>query len=195
MNVGKIRTLEIIPGVSSNNVLAITVEGTGTSIGGRISSLGSFFDFGFDKREGIGQAVRNLIDLGTIEIIGRLTQTPYLTCLPVDYHVPETQALIKKEYNRYLQTPERLIKATQVRLRELDYYHGPIDGKINSNTIAAINYFKELYRFNDNNSRITYDLYFAIMYGDPYEWDLQLKERKRVQVTDQPWRQAPYRAF
>ena len=72
INVGDMGSLQIIPGVNSNNVLALYNKGVGTDIGGRIKSVGTFFDFGVDRRDGLSQAIRNLVDLAAIEIVGKL---------------------------------------------------------------------------------------------------------------------------
>lgn len=172
LNVGFIKNLQMIPGMTSSNVLALYDRGAGTDLGGRINSVGAFFDFGIDRRDGLGQAIRNMMDLATIELIGKLQNLPYLTCLPVNPSQPEVDAIIRKEYLRFQQNPQRLIQAIQGRLHQLGYYNGPIDGQLNQITIDAIGYFRQLYQLpNQNILAFDYEFYKTVMYREPYHWD------------------------
>lgn len=175
MSVGEINTLQILSGIHSSNVLAIYDRGAGTDLGGRLNSVGSFFDFGIDRRDGVGQAIRNMIDLGVIEVIGKLTQTPYMTCLPLDSNHPEVLKLISKAYQKEIRSPDRLIKSLQIRLKKLNYYQGPINGKLSSATLNAIEYFRYLYNMPQKTPAKTIDfrLYKAVLYDEVYPWDFK----------------------
>lgn len=81
LSMGEVATLAIIPGVNTSNVLSVRRTNQGKDFGARISNSGAFFDFGFDQRDGVGFAVRNLIELSAIELVGLLTGLPYQTCL------------------------------------------------------------------------------------------------------------------
>ncbi len=174
LNVGQVSSLQMIPGVTSNNVLAVYDKGAGTDLGGRINSVGTFFDFGLDRRDGLGQAIRNLVDLGLIELIGKLLDIPYMTCLPLDYENPEVLAKIREEYVRYSKDRHKLIKSIQMRLKQFNYYHGATHGILDRKTYLALEYYRNLYSlnsFNNGTQSIDFKLYKEIMYGNKYAWD------------------------
>ncbi len=173
LSVGEVHTLQILPGVHSSNVLAVFDRGAGTDLGGRLNSVGTFFDFGIDRRDGLGQAIRNMVDLGVIELIGKLTQVPYMTCLPIDTNHPEILKLIYNDFQRESQDPQKLMRFLQTRLKQLNYYHGPINGNPTPETLSAIDYFRHLYEIprHSRSAAIDFQLYKAIMYQPKYSWD------------------------
>lgn len=173
LNIGLVSSLQMIPGVTSNNVLALWDRGAGTDIGGRINSVGTFFDFGIDRRDGLGQAVRNMTDLAVIEIVGKLLDLPYLTCLPLNHHSPAVQALIHTEYQRYSENPRKLIRTVQAKLKHFNYYQGPVHGVMDRPTSLALEYFRNLYQpysHTGGTGALDFDLYYQIMYGQRYAW-------------------------
>ena len=73
--------MSVVPGVTSKNTIAIYNHGNSLDADARISKLGVYFDMTLSRSEGKSQALRNLIELAAIEIIGKLTKVPYWTCL------------------------------------------------------------------------------------------------------------------
>jgi len=67
LNVGKLTTRQILPGISAANSIAVVQSGKGADAGGLIGKAGLSFSVSLDKSEGFHQAVRNLIELSTIE--------------------------------------------------------------------------------------------------------------------------------
>ncbi len=172
LNAGLVRNLQMLSGVTSNNVLAIYDKGMGTEVGARLNSVGTFFDFGLDKQDGLGQAVRNMIDLGAIEIVGKLYDIPYLTCLPVKYDDPYVTKLILKEYKRYRDNYSKLIRTVQARLKQNNYYRGELTGKLDQNTYLSIEYFRHLTKLPATGGEvIDFPLYKALLYGKKYDWE------------------------
>src|SRR3954471_5242500 len=84
LNVGKLITRQILPGISASNSIAVVQSGKGADIGGFIGKAGLNLSVSLDKSEGFHQAVRNLIELSTIEVLGKLTRVPYWQCLSID---------------------------------------------------------------------------------------------------------------
>lgn len=84
LNVGQLLTRQILPGISANNSIAVVQSGKGADVGGLIGKAGVSFSVSLDRSEGFHQAVRTLIDLSTIEVLGKLTRTPYWQCLDID---------------------------------------------------------------------------------------------------------------
>jgi len=168
LNIGRVSTLQMIAGATSNNVLAIWDRGAGLDLGGRIKSVGTFFDFGIDKRDGIGQAIRNMTDLAVIEIIGKLLEVPYMTCLPLNHSSPQVLQMIETEYQSYLHNPQKLIRVVQARLKQLKLFHGQANGVMTRETALALEYFHNLYRVGSHTPRpktIDFQLYYDLMYS------------------------------
>ncbi len=84
MNLGKLATRQIIPGMSANTSMAVVQTGKGADIGGIIGQAGLSLSVSLDRSEGFHQAVRNLIELSTIELLGKLTHVPYWECLNIE---------------------------------------------------------------------------------------------------------------
>ncbi|HJS85460.1 MAG TPA: peptidoglycan-binding protein, partial [Acetobacteraceae bacterium] len=84
MNLAKLATRQIIPGMSANNSIAVVQTGKGADIGGLIGKAGVSLSVSLDQAEGFHQAVRNLIELSTIELLGKLTHVPYWECLNIE---------------------------------------------------------------------------------------------------------------
>jgi Domain of unknown function (DUF4384) len=93
LNVGKLVTRQILPGITANNSIAVVQSGKGADAGGLIGKAGLSFSISLDRSEGFHQAVRTLVDLSTIEVLGKLTRTPYWQCLSI----PSTNPTFRTE--------------------------------------------------------------------------------------------------
>lgn len=69
-----------VDGASASN--AIAVPKAGMVAGGRIADTGQPFSIAMHKSEGRRQAIRALIELGMVEVLGKLAEVPYRRCLP-----------------------------------------------------------------------------------------------------------------
>ncbi|MBX3701117.1 MAG: DUF4384 domain-containing protein [Dokdonella sp.] len=85
----------IVPGVNSRNSAAILQEGDGLDGEAAFSKLGVNYMTSFSKSDGKTVAVRNLVELSAIELIGKLTKVPYWKCLGVDGNQPDVVAEIE----------------------------------------------------------------------------------------------------
>ncbi|EER60592.1 Peptidoglycan-binding domain 1 protein [Acidovorax delafieldii 2AN] len=91
MHLGDFRTRTLIPGLDSANEVIIGGAGQGLDLAGRIGSYGVKFNVGRDYAQGAGSAMRTLIDLGTIELVGKWARVPYWQCLTLDQTHPNFQ--------------------------------------------------------------------------------------------------------
>ena len=57
-----------------------------------IGKAGLTFSVALDRSEGFHQAVRELVDLSTIEVLGKLMRVPYWECLSIEPTNPHFQA-------------------------------------------------------------------------------------------------------
>jgi len=88
----------LLPGMSASNVIAVTRNGEGVDVGAKIQKAGISFQFSDVESESSGQAVRNLVELGTIELLGKWMQVPYWDCLNIDSTNPMAKSEIKAWY-------------------------------------------------------------------------------------------------
>jgi hypothetical protein len=99
LNVGKLITRQILPGISASNSMAVVQSGKGADVGGLIGKAGLSLSVSLDKSEGFHQAVRNLIELSTIEVLGKLTRVPYWQCLSIESTNPNFRAEARGWYD------------------------------------------------------------------------------------------------
>ena len=91
LHLGDFRTRTLIPGLDSANEVIIGGAGQGLDLAGRIGNYGVKFNVGRDYSIGAGGALRTLIDLGMIEMVGKWARVPYWQCLTLEQTHPEFQ--------------------------------------------------------------------------------------------------------
>ncbi len=91
LHLGDFRTRTLIPGLDSANEVIIGGAGQGLDLAGRIGDYGVKFNVGRDYSIGAGGALRTLIDLGMIEMVGKWARVPYWQCLTLDQTHPDFQ--------------------------------------------------------------------------------------------------------
>ncbi|WP_172599985.1 DUF4384 domain-containing protein [Sulfuricystis multivorans] len=163
MNVGETTSRMILPGINASNSLVVTRTGKGGDLGGKIGKVGFSFNMSLNKSEGLGSGVRALIELGMIELIGKLTGTPYWKCLEIDKTNPVMIEQAREWYDGM--KPEERVKLVQRKLAGMNYYSGPINGIVSKELSAAIGKYQA-----ENgliaDGRINFDLYYALLDAD-----------------------------
>lgn len=81
LNIVSTKDMSVVPGVSSKNSVAIFQRGDSLDADASINKFGVYFDINLNRNEGQAQAVRSLVELAAVEIVGKLTQVPYEQCL------------------------------------------------------------------------------------------------------------------
>lgn len=160
MNMGLVANLQILPGINSSNSIAVVRKGKGADLSGTIKNLGAVFQVNFTKSEGLHHAVRSLIELGSIEIMGKLTQVPYWECLDIETTNTFVQTQIEDWYKSL--SREEFIKFVQAKLAALNYYSGAVDGKESENLKSNIAIYKSKQGLIAN-SKPDYNLYYKLM--------------------------------
>lgn len=120
--------LSVVPGVTSRNSVAIFKEGTGVDGDATIRKFSINYSMALARSEGQAQALRNLVELATVELFGKLTKTPYWSCLGVDSKTPEIDNEISDWYSSMYSNPAEFVAWFQKQLRQRGYYTGPVDG-------------------------------------------------------------------
>lgn len=84
----------VLPGVSAHNSAAILQEGYGIDAEVTYKKLGVNFMTSLAKSDGKTVALRNLVELGAIELMGKLNRIPYWRCIGASSSHPEVLAEI-----------------------------------------------------------------------------------------------------
>lgn len=92
LNVGELTTRRILPGITASNSIAVVQSGQGADAGGIINKAGLSFQVALNRSEGMHQALRTLVELSTIEVLGKLTHVPYWQCLGIEQSNPAFMA-------------------------------------------------------------------------------------------------------
>ncbi len=99
LHMGDFKTRTIIPGLDSANEVVIGNASQGLDLAGKIGSYGVQFNVGRDYTQGPGAAIRTLVDLAMIELIGKWSRLPYWRCLTLDQAHPELQRQLRDWYD------------------------------------------------------------------------------------------------
>ena len=86
--------MSILSGVTSRNSVVILKTGRGADADAAYHKFGVSFSMSLSKSEGQSQALRGLVELAVVELMGKLTKTPYWTCLGAG---PESSEEVKLE--------------------------------------------------------------------------------------------------
>ena len=95
LHLGDFRSRTLIPGMDSANEVIIANGGQGLDLAGRIGSYGVQFNVGRDYTQGSGAAVRTLVELATIELVGKWARVPYWQCLTLEQTHPDFQRQLR----------------------------------------------------------------------------------------------------
>lgn len=99
VHLGDFRTRTIIPGLDSANEVVIGGAGQGLDLAGRIGTYGVRFNVGRDYAMGTGGALRTLVDLAMIELVGKWARVPYWQCLMLNQTNPNFQRQMRDWFN------------------------------------------------------------------------------------------------
>jgi peptidoglycan hydrolase-like protein with peptidoglycan-binding domain len=127
LHLGDFATRTLLPGVDSANQIVVSNAAHGFDVGGRIRKTGVQFNFSREISQGTGTAVRTLVELGVIELVGKWARVPYWQCLALDQAHPEYQAQMRAWWED-MAADERM-RLFQNALRSSGYFNGAVDGK------------------------------------------------------------------
>jgi curli biogenesis system outer membrane secretion channel CsgG/peptidoglycan hydrolase-like protein with peptidoglycan-binding domain len=163
MNIGETTTRMIMPGMNASNSLVVTRAGDSKEAGGKIGKVGFSFNMSLNKAEGLGSGVRALVELGMIEVIGKLTSTPYWKCLEIDKTNPLMLEQAREWYDAM--TAADRIKLVQRKLAGMNMYPGPINGATSRELSGAIGKYQAENQLVADG-RVNFDLYYALLDAD-----------------------------
>lgn len=127
---------QVVPGASVANSMVVRRRSGGFGTSGLISLSSVDIELEVQRLESTGQAVRNLIEVSLIELIGKHARVPYWTCLAQTS--TDSRANSRAEHAFVALAPERRIALAQDRLRQLNLYAGDVTGTLTADTRAAL---------------------------------------------------------
>lgn len=160
LSVGELVTRKIIPGVSTSNSIAVVSSGKGADAGGTIHKAGLSFNISLNRSEGAHQALRTLIELSTIEVLGKLTQVPYWQCLGADQTASNFMSEARDWFDA-MSTEEQVSFAQRVLAAD-GYYGGPVNGDLDAPTKTAIGRYQADHDLIASG-RMDFDLYYRML--------------------------------
>ncbi|MGE0313112.1 MAG: DUF4384 domain-containing protein [Lautropia sp.] len=159
--------MAVLPGVTSKNSVVIFKQGTGVDGDAAYKKFGISFSMTFTQAEGQTQALRGLIELAAVELMGKLTKIPYWTCLGADAANNEDIKLEMSDwYYAMATTPGNLIAYFQNQLNVRGFYDGPVDGQFNPAIDQAIANFRVALGLS-NEAVIEQELFTRYLTTDP----------------------------
>jgi hypothetical protein len=136
--------MSILAGVTSRNSVVILKSGKGIDGDAAYHKFGVSYSMNLSKSEGQSQALRGLVELAVIELMGKLTKIPYWGCLGGD---PTTNEEIRLEisdwYYSMAANRGEIVAYFQNQLRRRGFYEGPVDAKFNPAIDSAIGNYRE----------------------------------------------------
>lgn len=160
MNIGDVPSRQIIPGLHTTNTITVVGGGKGLDSEGIIKKASIYFEVSQDRSQGTHQAVRTLVELGLIEILGKLTKVPYWKCLEIESSNP---TMIQQARDWYDQIPpaER-VRIIQQAMQLSGLYSGPVDGTANPLFREAVDRYKARQDLIANG-QVDFDLYYRLL--------------------------------
>jgi curli biogenesis system outer membrane secretion channel CsgG len=135
--------LSLMPGAVSKNTVVVHRDETSAGDGlAQIRNSSLSFNFVVSRNEGVAQALRNMVELATIELTGKLLRLPYWSCLNLDASNPEVQREMQ-DWFLSMQGSVELARFFQEQLRFRKFYDGPSDGKPNAAYNAALAAYRQ----------------------------------------------------
>lgn len=158
-------SLLLVPGATSTNSMQVINKGGGGDGEVNTRKLGLNFNFVLAQSEGRSQALRTLIELATIELIGKLTKIPYWTCLGA----PATGTEVANEISDWWETlagdTESLVAYFQQQMIARGLYDGVINGVIDDALIHSIVIYKQAMGLTADES-LNLDFFNAYLAAD-----------------------------
>lgn len=117
LHLGDFRTRTLIPGLDSANEVIIGNGGQGLDLAGRIRDYGWQFNVGRDYAQGSGAAIRTLVELAMIELVGKWSRVPYWQCLTMEQTHPDFQRQLRDWYDEGGSAVHRALVERSLRSR------------------------------------------------------------------------------
>ena len=173
--------MTVVPGVSSSNAVVIIRSGSGASIEAEIKKFGMNYEMNLSQSEGVAQATRNLIDLAVIELFGKLTKTPYWTCLGGSTSSPAVKNEIDSWYYNLFSDRATFVAYWQNQMRLRGLYNKPVNGVPDEELTAAVEIYREALGL-EKNAKLDPQLFAVYLNANHYK---VMEKAKRILAARQ----------
>lgn len=135
--------LTLVPGATSKNTVIVTRDEKSLSDGqASIHKVGLSFNMSVSRNAGMAQALRNMVELSAVELVGKVTRVPYWACLGLTADHPEVRREIEDWHFGMRDDAERN-RFYQEQLRFRRFYDGPADGRAHEALNQALAAYKK----------------------------------------------------
>lgn len=134
--------LSIVPGVYSKNAVAIYSQGDGIDSEARYNKFGLNYSTSLARSEGTAIAVRNLIELASVELMGKLTKVPYWKCMSSNTKNHDVKQEVDDWFEGMANNPAELFAYFQNQLSNRGVYKGTVNGIPTPQLSVAIKQYK-----------------------------------------------------
>lgn len=134
--------LSLVPGVYSKNAVAIFSQGDGIDSEARFNKFGLNYSTSLARSEGTAIAVRNLIELASVELIGKLTKVPYWKCMSSNTKNHDVKQEVDDWFEGMANNPAELFAYFQFQLSNRGVYKGLVNGIPTPQLSVAIKQYK-----------------------------------------------------
>jgi hypothetical protein len=145
LNMVETAGLSLVPGADVRNAVLIRKKGNGIDGDITIGKFGAQYNFTVVSHDGNGQALRTLVELGAIELFGRLLKLPYWSCLGANDRDPEVRNEIDDWWEEMAADPRdrgRLFAYLQIQMRAQGVYDGDVNGRVDQALLRAVRAYR-----------------------------------------------------
>ncbi len=182
--------LTIIPGVTSNNQVTIMRSGSGLEAEAGYKKFGINYQMNMTRSDGMAQALRNLVSLASIELLGKLTKTPYWVCMGGDAKDETVSAEISDWYQGMFAEPGEFVAYWQNQMRVRGVYSGEVNGVPDDGLRDAVMAYREAMGM-EKSSKL--DLAFFTAYLGTNHYDVAPKAQELLASYQTPTAKAAAR--
>ncbi len=134
--------MAVLAGVSTRNSVIIYTKGSSKSFDAGISKTGVTYSISSSRKDPMAQGLRALVELSTIELVGKLAKLPYWHCLGIDPNHEEIRNEVSDWYFKLKQS-NLFHTSMKAQLYLRGYYKGDIDESINREYLEAVIRYKD----------------------------------------------------
>lgn len=187
LNLVSFSTQQMVPRVQASN--AVKVLNFSSEDSASLGFYGDAFGFKLEGRylQGRHSAIRTLVDLSVLELVGKATNTPYWRCIPGGKPDPVVVENMRHAYEAL--SPELKLGLVQVTLRK---YGEPVQvtQQMDDGTQRALQkVYAERYASLGEVDVMTWQGFEPLFFGVPMAWDGQLPEPEPVAESGLPQQQ------
>jgi curli biogenesis system outer membrane secretion channel CsgG len=118
----------LVPGVVSKNAVALFSQSDASDLEAKYKKLGVNYTASLSKNDGTAIAMRNLVELASVELIGKLTKVPYWKCLGASPEDETVKTEVEDWFESMTTNPAELFAYFQYQMSIRGTYDGAVNG-------------------------------------------------------------------